>query len=266
MVTFNPTQPGLLADALNLGGNSYQPVSVAYPSVALSGTGILSGQSGTVALSSTSLDFGDEAVGATTGSQIVSIENLGAVPFTIQSITTAGDFALTIFTSTTPLQVNPQASGAAYVNRQSRRHANRHPERNRSGGRWRLSQVYPATAVAFPNQPVGSVGGLTTVYLENVGTAAVTVDRVLVSGDFQIQDTSCPRLRCPDNCRTAPGLTPMLSASIFHTHGGWFASGNSHFYRQCLKQPANRDLVRDWNCRLRHSGTGPDSVGLQHSL
>ena len=199
-VTFTPTQLGLISSSLGDYG------ALGQLAVPVSGTGI-SGSSGTLAFSAASLQFGNDLVGTTTAYQTVTIQNTSSVPVTIQSLVTAGDFALYTTSCTLPGQLNPQAACIAYVTftptAAGTRPGTLTITDSASGSPQSVAltgngiaavqtlEFYPGTTVVFPDQPVGLPSGTTTIYAENVGTSPITIDRVLVSGDFQLTYAGC---------------------------------------------------------------------------
>jgi hypothetical protein len=86
-VTFSPTQAGPATGTLTVtdsANNSPQTVS-------LSGTGTTAA----VYVSPTSVDFGNQSVGTTSGPQNVDLFNKGSQPITVTSVSTSGNFAVT---------------------------------------------------------------------------------------------------------------------------------------------------------------------------
>ena len=86
-VAFTPTVTGLLSGDLTIASDDPSGPQI----VALSGTGIAPA----VSLSSTSLTFVAQLVGATGDSQIVTLTNTGSASLNISSIVASGDFAQT---------------------------------------------------------------------------------------------------------------------------------------------------------------------------
>ena len=201
-VTFSPTQTGLRTDSLTIyssvGPNAY---------VTLSGTGTVSGGTTAISLSATSLDFGTQVVASSTNAQRVYFFNNGSAPVTVQSLAASGDFS--IYSSNCPAsQVNPQASCYADITFSPTAAGLRtgtlsfsdsaagSPHTVALSGNGLVStgdvDLYPAASVAFPDTAVGVTSSTTQpIYLFNSGTASVTVDRVLITGDFKITSDGC---------------------------------------------------------------------------
>jgi hypothetical protein len=240
-VTFSPTDLGLWTDTVTVissnGPNVY---------ISLSGTGVTSASSGTVILSSASLDFGTEAVGSTTAAQQVYIENQGSIPITVQSVTAAGDFAVTGVSCTLPAIVIPQgycyanvtftptAAGTRTGTMTFNDSASGSPQTVALSGTGladvQTAEFYPATGVVFPDQPVGYESGAATVYLENTGTTALAVDRVLISTGFEITSTNCPATSVAGQLQDGSGSYHFCSVNVAFTPAATgFASGTLTF-------------------------------------
>jgi len=205
-VTFTPTQAGLRTDTLYVTGGG--PTR----SLSLSGTGLAAGAAGIVGFTATALDFGSLTVGSTTTYQGVYIENLGSVPFTVTAITASGDFS--IYSSgcgALPFQLNPQSSCIVYTtftpsavglrtgNLTFTDTATGSPHSVALSGTGlagvQTLEFYPSPGANFGvNVPVGIPTAAITVYAQNAGTSPITIDRVLISGDFYISSTNCPTI------------------------------------------------------------------------
>ncbi|HZU27992.1 MAG TPA: choice-of-anchor D domain-containing protein [Bryobacteraceae bacterium] len=197
-LTFTPTQVGLLNDTLVIGNGGTMPVS---------GTGVPPGGGGTIAFAASTLDFGTESVGSTTNNETAVIQNTGSTPVTIQALIVSGDFALFSTSCTVPGQLNPQSSCNVNMTftptAAGTRTGNLAVTDTATGSPQQVSltgvglpavqtlNFYPATGVAFPDEPVGVQTNIVTVFVQNAGTAPVAIDRVLVSGDFQITASTC---------------------------------------------------------------------------
>ncbi|MGA3026769.1 MAG: choice-of-anchor D domain-containing protein [Bryobacteraceae bacterium] len=202
-VTFDPTQAGLRTDTLYLAGAG--PTTT----VPLSGSGTVSGSSAQLSFSATSLNLGNEPIGVTSAYESVTVTNNGSVAIVVQSLTVSGDFSLyTATCGAPPFQLNPQSSCYVEVNFTPSATGSRtgnltlvdsasgSPQTVALNGTGLASvqtlEFYPFTADAFPDTPVGVASGEQLVYAYNAGTDPVSIDRMLVSGDFQITNTSCP--------------------------------------------------------------------------
>ncbi len=203
-VVFSPTQPGPRLDTINI--TNAGP----YQSVSLIGTGVVSGASDTVTINDSSLNFGNETVGISTGTLQVTLQNTGSYPMSFQSVVASGDFAIssnscpvnttTEFQAQQTCSVNvtftPTVTGTRNGLLSFSDSASGSPQTVSLTGVGLAStqtvEFYPGTTVVFADQAVGFTSSSSTIYAENTGTAPITFDRVLVTGPFQITYTYCP--------------------------------------------------------------------------
>ena len=210
-VSFTPTQVGLRTGYLYV----YNPY-VGSQTVSLSGTGVAtsgSTGSGTVVLSASALNFGTVLQGTTSSTQYLYVYNTGNVPVTITSATAAttgqtggSDFQVTSACGNPPVQLLPEQSTCIYVTFTPSTSTNKTgtltltDSTSGSPHTVALSGAGVAAAQAllaspsnfvFPDQPVGSASAAQTIYIYNTGTDPFIIDRVLVTGDFQITSTGC---------------------------------------------------------------------------
>jgi hypothetical protein len=202
-VSFSPTQAGLRTDTLTIissvGLNA---------SVSLSGSGTVSGGTSAITLSTTSLQFVPQAVGAASGPQTVYLTNSGSVPVVVQNYTASGDFAISHYNcGSLPFQLTPQqscqiqitfsptAAGVRSGTITVSDSATGSPQTIALSGSGVASaqsvEFYPSSSIAFPDTPSGATSANQLIYFYNTGSAAVTVDRVLVSGSFGMEGTTC---------------------------------------------------------------------------
>jgi len=202
-VTFTPSQTGLRTASLYIQGGS--PTI----NISLTGTGLAAGATGVASFSATALSFGSEIVGSTTTYQGVYLEDTSSEPFTVSAITVSGDFALySTNCGALPFQLTPQSSCIVYTtftpSAASTRTGNLTFTDTATGGTQSVAlsgtglaagqelEFYPSSGVDFGvNVPVGGTSGTITVYAQNAGTSTLTIDRVLVMGDFAISSTNC---------------------------------------------------------------------------
>jgi hypothetical protein len=203
-VTFTPTQAGLRTGTLLVQGSGQGNVSIP-----LSGTGVAVGNAGTVNFSAPALDFGSETVGSTTTYQGVYLENKGSVPFTVTAIAASGDFSIySTNCPAVPFQMavetscivyttfTPTAAGARTGNLTFTDTATGNPQSVALSGTGvattQTLEFYPSAGANFGDDvPVGIESGVITVYAQNAGTSTISIDRVLVSGDFLVSSTNC---------------------------------------------------------------------------
>jgi hypothetical protein len=212
-VTFMPTQAGLRTDTLEVQASS-GPTTY----IGLQGTGSASGSTAALTFSSPTIQFGPEVVGTTSGAQAFEVTNSGTSPAVITAITPGSDYALTyigcgglplVIQPGTQCQINvvfaPTAAGTRTGALTFTDNATGNPQAVGLTGTGVAStqtvQFYPSTAVAFPDTPVGTTSGAQTIYLQNVGSSTLTVDRSTVSGPFQLSYGGC-------EARTVGGYIP----------------------------------------------------------
>jgi hypothetical protein len=204
-------------------------------SIALTG----SGQAPAVTLTPTSLSYGSQLVGTTSGSQTSTLRNSGTGPLTITSIglagTNSGDFAesdncpvapLTLAvnaTCTLTVTFSPTASGARSASVSIADDAAGSPHSLGLSGTG--SQPAPAvtlnpTGISFGNQRVGTSSGNQSVTVSNTGTAPLSISSIGItgtnSGDFS-QGNDCPTvpgtLAAGGSCTIQVAFTPSATGS-----------------------------------------------------
>ena len=226
---FAPNQPGSFTSSFAISPTG----SAVNPTVTLTGQGVASGAggSGSLTLSANALNFNSQLIGTTGYSQTVYITNSGTVPVTVNSITStlangsvgnANDFQSTSVYSNcyspyigysnvlSPQQscyinvsFTPSAAGTETATLSINDTTLASPETvTLTGIGVAASQVLeflPGNQV-FADQPVGVPSAAQTFYVYSTGTAPVTIDRALVSGDFQLSYDWC-------SSRTITGVT-----------------------------------------------------------
>lgn len=255
-VTFLPTQAGLRTGTLYIQGTGLVTISIP-----LSGTGLPSGAAGVVGFSAPSLNFGTLTVGSTTTYQGASIQNLGSVPVTLTAITVSGDFSLYSTTcGTLPAQLAVQASCIVYTTFTPSAAGLRSgsltftdtaagsPQSVALTGTGlaavRTLEFYPSSGANFGSDvPVGIESGAITVYAQNAGTSAVTIDRVLVSGDFLITSTNCPTTALAGTTEDGTGSLAYCSVNVnFKPTAAGLRTGTLTFIDSATNSPQTVSL------------------------
>jgi len=235
-VTFTPTQPGLYQNTLTI-----QLPGIPGPNftVSLTGTGVVSGATTALTPNVSSLQFGTQTAGTTSGQESYVYTNTGTEPIVINSVVASGPFNISYLQYNTPFQLNPQgsfqvnvtfspttagtATGSVAVNSS----VSSSPTLVSLTGAGQASsqtvEFYPSTSVTFPDTPQGSISGIETIYLENTGTSPMTIDRTYASSGFHITYDSCQATTIngasPDGlgsagaCQVNVEFTPSASAS-----------------------------------------------------
>jgi hypothetical protein len=143
-------------------------------------------------LSTTSLTFGSQTVNITSSPQAVSLSNSGTAPLLISSITTSGDFAQTnncgnalAAGSTCSINVTftPTAGGTRTGTLTVADNATGSPQTVGLTGTGVSSTVtLSSTSLTFPSQVVGTTSTAQTVTLSNIGSSALTISGITVTG------------------------------------------------------------------------------------
>lgn len=169
-----------------------------------------------IALSPTSLDFGDQRVGSSSAAQTVQLSNPGNAPLSVGSIGTTGDFSqtntcpaslpggsqCTISITFTPSTTGTR-SGTLTV-----------PSSVSSGsvaltGTGIAPQVqFSASSLSFGQQPLGVASTAQTVTLSNPGNATLDIASIITSGDFSQTNTCGLMLTAGASCTLSVNFTP----------------------------------------------------------
>ncbi|MBV9808688.1 MAG: choice-of-anchor D domain-containing protein [Solirubrobacterales bacterium] len=227
-VSFAPTGAGIRAASLQVTDNA----SDSPESVSLSGTGTAP----TVALAPSSLTFGSQLVGTTSGAQTVTLTNSGTAPLTVSSISVtganAGDFAEANSCPIAPatLAVNgsctisatfaPTAAGGRTAAIQVADSAANSPQTvslSGSGVAQAPAVTLSPTSVAFGSQQVGGTSSARSILLTNTGNASLSIGSIAIaganSGDFA-QTNTCPSsLAAGANCTISVTFAPAAAGS-----------------------------------------------------
>jgi len=169
-----------------------------------------------IALSPSSLDFGDQRVGSSSAAQTVQLSNPGNAALSLGSIATTGDFSQTnncpaslpggsqcgISITFTPSATGTR-SGTLTV-----------PSSVSSGsvaltGTGIAPQVqFSASTLAFGQQPLGVASTAQTVTLSNPGNATLDIASIITSGDFTQTNTCGLMLTAGASCTLSVSFTP----------------------------------------------------------
>lgn len=232
-VTFTPSANGSRSASVSIADDA----SGSPQSLPLSGTGVTPAPA--VALSPTSLSFGNQNVGTTSAAQSVTLTNSGAAPLTITSIgvggTNAGDFAQTNTCPISPstlaagsncaigVTFTPSATGSRSASVTIADNATGSPQSVALSGTGTVSApgvTLNPTSLSFGNQNVGTTSAAKSVALTNSGTAALIITSITVTGtnagDFT-QSNTCPispaTLASGANCTISVTFTPSATGA-----------------------------------------------------
>ncbi len=206
-VVFSPTSTGTTTGTLTFIDNAADSPQTVY----LTGTGIAPA----VALSPSSLSFGNQGITTTSAPQGVALTSTGTASLLISSITTTGDFAETNncgtsvpppTTCTISVTFTPTATGARSGTLTFTDSAANSPQTVALAGTgigpaFSLSQ----TSLTFGiSQGVGTTSGVLPIALTSTGTAPLLINSITATGDFA--ETN--------NCPTPPQTTTTCTISV----------------------------------------------------
>ncbi len=153
-----------------------------------------------VSLSSTTLSFGDQAVGAPSPPQTVTLTNSGTAPLTISGIASTGDYAqsndcgtgvavggkCTIQVTFTPTTTGSRSGSVSITD-----NAAGSPQQIALTGNGTAPAVsLSSTTLSFGDQAVGTSSPPQSVILTNSGTAPLTISGITSTGDY-VQSNNC---------------------------------------------------------------------------
>ena len=224
-VTLAPTFAGAISSALTVTDNA--PGSP--QSVAVSGTGVATP---VVSLASSSLAFGNQAVGTTSAARSVTLTNAGNGPLSISSIalvggnprqfteTTTCGSSLNAGASCTISVVHvPTFAGAHVTSLTVTDNAAGSPHTVSVSGTGVGPTVSLAPAsIAFGNQSVGTTSSTHTVTLTNAGNAAMSISSIAMVGgnprQFADTTTCGSSLNASASCTISVTLAPTFAGAI----------------------------------------------------
>ena len=225
-VTFTPSSLGPVSASLTVTDNA----SGSPHTVTLSGTGVAPA----VSLSSPSLSFSNQLVGAPSGPQTETVTNSGTANLTISTVAVGGmnvgDFAKSADTCTaatvTPngtctvsVTFTPSATGGRNASLNFTDNAANSPQTVSLGGTGTAPSVsLSTTSVSFNNQQVETTSAANAVTVSNNGTASLTFTSIAATGDFAVvgSGTTCitgAPVAASSNCVINVTFTPTASGS-----------------------------------------------------
>lgn len=206
-VTFTPSATGTRSGTLTIAHDAANSPTT----IDLAGTGIAPG----VDLNKTSLDFGGQRVGTTSGSQTVTLTNNGSAALAIGTIAVDGawaqtndcasslpvDASCTITVTFAPTTTGAQ-TGALTIGSDAA--GSPHTVSLTGTGIAPAVSLDPAT-LDFGNQPVGITSAARTLTITNSGSDALEIDdrSIAPTGDFEISNSTCP---------TSPASLPAMAS------------------------------------------------------
>ena len=234
-IQFAPPGPGYVSGSFYVYSPSYGYYGAAIP---IGGTGVVSGDVGSVALNATEVNFNTEAIGVGSSPQTVTITNTGTVPVTVNPFTAAltsgagnaADFASSGYlyscSEALPYAMTPGQSCYLYVYFTPSVAATETATLSMPTSAGTASVTLSGTGTAdsqdlvfspanyvFPDQAVGTSSSNQIFYVYNSGTVPVFFDRVFASqGDFQLYSQNC------SDTTLTPPAGPGLSANYCYIY------------------------------------------------
>jgi hypothetical protein len=219
-VTFTPTATGSRSGRLTLTDNASGSPQV----VALSGIGTAPN----VSLSTTSLSFGNQAVGTTSAASTVTVTNSGTASLTFTSIAATGDFAVAASGATCSTSAPVSASSNCVINvtftptATGSRSGSLTLTDNASGGPQVVALSGTGTgpvvslsssALTFSAQMVGNSSSAQTITLTNTGNLSLTISSVTASGDFSQINNCGAAVSAGTNCAITVTFKPTAGGN-----------------------------------------------------
>ena len=188
-IQFAPSSPGTVTGLLTIYGN----VSGGQVTATLSGVATAAAE---IVLTPTMLTFPSTPVGTSSAAQNITVSNTGASMVNLQSVTAAGDFAITADTCggslapavgcTVSLTFTPSASGARSGTLSVTDDAGVQVAELTGTGTSAATDALSPLALSFAAQQVNTASAAMPVTLTNTGDEALTLIAAVVSGDFAV--------------------------------------------------------------------------------
>ncbi len=283
-VTFSPTASGPLSASVSIADDA----TASPQSLPVSGTGTQPAPA--VTLNPTSLAFGNQRVGTTSGNQSVTVGNTGTAPLTISSIgitgTNAGDYAQGGDCPTAPstlaaggsctIQVSfsPSATGSRTASISVSDNASGSPHTVAlSGTGTQPAVTLTPASLTFAGQTVGTTSPAQSVTVRNSGTAGLAISSIVLggtnSGDFA-QSNTCPTvpslLAANATCTVTVTFTPSAlgsrSASVTITDD---APGSPHSIALSGTGATPGAIALDRNLGTKSDNAGSNNITINTS-
>jgi uncharacterized repeat protein (TIGR01451 family) len=226
-ITFTPTTTGTLSGSLSITHDAAGSPSV----VTFTGDGI---NAAAISLSTTSLVFGSRPIGSTSAPQSITLTNSGNATLNITSIVATGDFAQTnncgatvaagafcvIDVTFTPT-ASGQRTGGITITSDARGSV---PTITLTGFGVAQGVTLSTSIVVFGTQLVGTTSAAQNVTLTNNGASALTINSIVVAGDFAQTNNCGSSVAAGASCVIQVTFTPsavgVSSGSLTITDSG----------------------------------------------
>jgi 6-phosphogluconolactonase (cycloisomerase 2 family) len=217
-VTFTPSVSGAITGALTVADGAFGSPQI----IPLTGTG--SGTvTNTVSFSPTALTFPSQATGTTSAAQIVTLTNKATSSLSITKVAASGDYAETDTcagksiaagkTCAITVTFKPTAAGNIKGAISVTDAAVTSPQVVALTGTAVTPLTFSPAALAFTGT-VGVVTAAQTATLTNNSSAAITISKVVVSGDYKQTNTCGTSISANKSCTFSVTFDPLVTGTI----------------------------------------------------
>src|ERR1019366_7215740 len=170
-----------------------------------------------VTLSTTSMSFGNQAVGTTSAAKKATLTNTGSATLNITSITTTGLFAQTNTCGSTvkagkkctiSVTFSPTATGTATGVVTITDNATNSPQTITLSGNGVTGVSVTPTKLTFPTTNIGSTSAPMTATLANNNLTTLTINSITISGPFAQTNNCGSSLASATKCTISVTYTP----------------------------------------------------------
>jgi len=216
-VTFTPAASGARSGALSIADNA----AGSPQAVGLTGTGV---SAAAATLSPSSLNFGNQTVGTTSGAQSITLSNSGGTAFSLTSIAASGDFAQTNNCGSTlsagasctiNVTFTPTVSGTRSGTLTVTDSAPGSPQTASLTGTGQspAAASLSPSSLGFSNQTVGTTSAARAMTLSNTGGTAFSLTSIVASGDFGQSNNCGSAVAAGASCTVNVTFTPTVSGA-----------------------------------------------------
>jgi 6-phosphogluconolactonase (cycloisomerase 2 family) len=217
-VTFTPTVTGAIAGALTIADGAFGSPQL----VPLSGTATGT-VTNTVSFAPTSLTFPSQAIGTTSASQAITLTNKATTTLKITTVAASGDYAETDTcagksiaagkTCAITVTFKPTASGTIKGAISVADAATTTPQVVALTGTAVTPLTFSPATLTFTGT-VGSTSTAQTATLTNNSSAAITISKVVNSGDYKQTNTCGTSIAANGNCTFSISFAPLVAGTI----------------------------------------------------
>jgi 6-phosphogluconolactonase (cycloisomerase 2 family) len=217
-VTFTPTVSGSISGALSVADSASGSPQI----VALSGTATGT-VTNTVSFSPTSLTFANQAIGTTSAAQTLTLTNKATTSLSVKKVSASGDYTETDTcsgksvaagkTCTIKVSFKPTSAGTIKGAISVTDGAVTSPQVVAVSGTAVSPLSFSPATLTFTGT-VGSTGTAQTATLTNNSSAAITVSKVAVSGDYKQTDTCGTSIAANSSCTFSVSFAPLVTGTI----------------------------------------------------